>query len=218
MTQGTAAWSRSGSHRWRRCRRWTFQGTTPVSKSPKQGRVGPVELLQGAAFDDLFRTFNRDAFHLEVQDAYQSPDEDGPFGLFLAGQRDDFAWHRPWLALIREVTDAGKRITRARVVTVPHVDYTRWGLTVAPHNMAAGEDIRWLPRHLIDPNDLTADDFWLFDDERVIFTVFEPGGRFAGGAHTSDPRIVGRCRTVRDRVWEAAIPHGLYVVSEYTAL
>jgi len=108
-------------------------------------------------------------------------------------------------------------VTRARVVTVPHVDYTRWGLSVARHNIAKGEKIRWLPRHLIDPDGLNADDYWLFDDDRVPFIVFEPGGRFAGTAATRNPRIVNHCRTVRDRVWDMAIPHGLYVVSEYTS-
>ena len=84
-----------------------------------------MELLQGEAFDNLFRTFDRSAFHLELQDSYHTPEEAGPFDLFLAGKPDDFAWHQPWLALVREATRKGKTITRARVVTVPHVDYTR---------------------------------------------------------------------------------------------
>jgi uncharacterized protein DUF6879 len=176
-----------------------------------------VELLQDEVFDALFHSFARTAFHLEVQDSYRTPDEAGPFGLFLARQEDDFAWHQPWLNLVRTVTAAGKTIKRARVVTVPHGDYTRWGLTVAPHNIAAGEDIRWLPRHLIDTEVLTADDYWLLDDDLVVFTVFEPSGRFAGGAATSDPTIVSYCRTVRDRVWEAAIPHSKYIDSEYVS-
>jgi hypothetical protein len=177
-----------------------------------------VNLLQGEALDELFRTFKHHAFHLEVQDSYHTPEESGPFQLFLAGQPDDLAWHEPWLTLIREVTSQGKSVTRARVVTVPHVDYTRWGLTVAEHNIAAGEDIRWLPRHLIDSTELTTDDYWLFDDERVVFTVFEPSGRFAGGAVTTDPIIVGHCRAVRDRVWQVAIPHHQYNVTENASL
>jgi hypothetical protein len=162
-----------------------------------------------------FRRFSADAFHLEVQDSYHTPDETGPFQLFLSGQPDDFAWHQPWLRLVREVTGADKCIRRARVVTVPHGDYTRWGLTVAPHNIAAGEEIRWLPRHHISPDDPTSDDYWLFDDSLVVFTVFEPSGRFAGGAATTDPAILARCRVVRDRVWKLAISHNDYVDSEY---
>ncbi|CAM3667768.1 DUF6879 domain-containing protein [Kibdelosporangium persicum] len=170
-----------------------------------------MELLQGEAFDGLFRSFERSAFHLEVQDSYHTSEESGPFRLFLTGAPDDFAWHQPWLDLIRNATNAGKSVTRARVVTVPHGDYTRWGLAVADHNIAAGEDIRWLPRHRIDSQDLTTDDFWLFDDRLVVFTVFEPDGQFAGGASTIDPMIVAHCRSVRDRVWAAAVPHHEYV-------
>jgi hypothetical protein len=170
-----------------------------------------MEFLQGEDFDRLFRTFERTAFHLEVQDLYHTPEEAGPFGRFLAGEPDDFGWHRPWLRLVADATRAGKRITRVRVVTVPHVPYTRWGLTVAPLNIEAGEDIRWLPRHLTSERDLTADDYWLFDDRRVVFTIFEPTGRFAGGAATSDPRITEYCKTVRRTVWDRAIPHDRYV-------
>lgn len=95
--------------------------------------------------------------------------------------------------LVRGATDAGRSIRRPRVVTVPHGDYTRWGLTVAPHNISAGEDIRWLPRHLIDPAELTTDDYWQFDDKRAVFTVFKPDGQFVGGAAITDPTIVARC-------------------------
>lgn len=169
-----------------------------------------MELLQGDAFDDLFLGFERTAFHLEVQDAYHTPSETGPFQLFLNGQADDLGWHQPWLALVRAATEAGKAITRARVVSVPHGDYTRWGLTIAEHNIAAGEEIRWLPRHLVAAEELTTDDYWLFDDTKVVFTVFAPDGTFEGGAATNDPVIVRRCRAVRDRVWRAAIPHHEY--------
>lgn len=170
-----------------------------------------MELLQGKAFDDLFSAFEHTAFHLEVNDSYHTPDEAGPFGLFLAGKPDDFAWHKPWLDLVRSATDNGRRISRVRVVTEPHVDYTRWGFAVAPLNIAAGEEIRWLPRHRTTPDKLTADDFWLLDDNRVVFTIFEPSGRFAGGAQTVDPVIVDHCRRVHEHVWKLAIPHHIYV-------
>jgi hypothetical protein len=171
-----------------------------------------MDLLQGDAYDELFRKFSRSAFHLEVQDTYQTPDEDGPFQLFLTAQPDDFAWHQPWLSLVRAATEAGKQITRARIVTVPHVPYTRWGLTVAPLNIEAGEDIRWLPRHLVDRDDLPTDDYWLFDDALVVFTVFEPSGRFSGGTATTDPVILDYCRRTRRMVWERAVPHTEYAI------
>jgi hypothetical protein len=174
-----------------------------------------MELLQGEAFDELFRSFKRTAFHLELQDSYHTPEEAGPFDLYLAGQPDDYAWHQPWLTLVRQATMAGKQVTRVRMVTVPHVPYTRWGLTVASLNIEAGEDIRWLPRHMAIDIELTADDYWLIDDRLVVFTIFEPNGRFGGGAATSDPTIVKLCQRVERQVWERAIPHQVYAASEY---
>lgn len=169
-----------------------------------------MKLLQGEAFDDLFRTFDQTAFHLELKDSYHVPEEAGPFDLFMEGKPDDFSWHQPWLRLVRAATQAGKSITRVRVVTVPHSDYARWGLTVAPLNIDAGEDVRWLPRHLADGVDFPADDYWLFDDNRVVFTVFADDGRFAGGAQASDPQAVEQCRKVYQQVWALAVPHDEY--------
>lgn len=173
----------------RRSRRWTSRYTRRASRS-----------------------VSRRAFHLEVQDAYSTPDEAGPFALFLAGRPDDLEWHRPWLDLVRDVTASGVAVDRIRAISVPHGDYTRWGLSLAPHNIAAGEDIRWLPRRLVEDSQLPADDFWLLDDHRVMFTVFEPGGRFADGAFTSDATIAAYCRSVRDDLWPIAISHHEYAI------
>ncbi|GAB1693261.1 DUF6879 family protein [Krasilnikovia sp. M28-CT-15] len=169
-----------------------------------------MRLLQGPLFEDLFRTFEHSAFHLEVEDTYDTPEESEPFRKFMAGEPDDFAWHEEWLDLMRVTTRSGKSVERVRVVSVPHVDYTRWGLTVAPLNIAAGEDIRWLPRNRINGSDITADDFWLFDRSRVVFTAFTSDGAFAGGVETRDPVIVKRCIHVRDDLWSRAIPHADY--------
>ncbi len=169
-----------------------------------------MQTVQGDAFDDLFRTFDRTAFHLELKDSYHTPHEADPFDLFMKGQPDDFAWHQPWLRLVHEATQAGKSITRVRVVTVPHSDYARWGLTVAPLNIGAGEDIRWLPRHLTSGIDFPADDYWLFDDNQVVFTVFKDDGRFAGGMETFDSEIIEQCRKLYEQVWKLSIPHAEY--------
>ena len=105
-----------------------------------------MRLLQGPDFEEVFRTFEYSAFHLEVEDAYHTPDESEPFQRFLHDEPDSFEWHKPWLDLIRASAANGRRVERVRIISVPHVDYTRWGLTVAPLNIGAGEEIRWLPR------------------------------------------------------------------------
>lgn len=174
----------------------------------------PMALLRGDGFRNLFRTFNETAFHLELKDSYHVPEESGPFSLFLDGKPDDFAWHEPWLNIVREATRAGKRMTRVRVVTVPHSDYTRWGLTVARLNIAAGEDIRWLPRRLAKGIEFPPQDYWLFDDTRVVFTEFHEDGRFLGGTEATGPQVVAQCRHAHEQVWSRAISHAQYMASQ----
>jgi hypothetical protein len=170
-----------------------------------------MELLRGDEFENLFRTFERSAFHLELKDSYDTSEERGPFALFLAGKPDDFAWHEPWLSLVRETTQGERSISRVRIVSVPHTDYTRWGLTVTPLNIEAGEDIRWLPRDLAKGIELPVDDFWLFDDSRLVFTVFETDGQFVGGVEVRYPEVIELCRTAQRETWGRAIPHAEYV-------
>ncbi|MFE3280917.1 DUF6879 family protein [Nocardia sp. NPDC059239] len=168
-------------------------------------------------FGDMFRSCRKSAFHLEVQDVYETPEESEPFRKFLNGEPDDFAWLQGWFDLVRESSKRGVAFTRVRVVTVPHVDYVRWSLAVSPLNIEAGEDIRYLPRHLVNADDLTADDYWLFDDSTVAYTLFTPDGAAAGAAVTTDPVLVRRCAQVRDAVWRQAIPYAEYRRTTVTA-
>ncbi|WP_062994149.1 DUF6879 family protein [Nocardia mikamii] len=170
-----------------------------------------MQLLHGDPWPDLFGQCQREAFHLEVRDTYAVPNESEPLRRFLNGEPDDNAWFESWGQLVRETTGRGVRVTRVRVVTVPHVDYQRWSLTFAALNTEAGEDIRYLPRHLAGA--VPADDFWLLDDERVVFNLVDENGRAAGAsALTTDPWIVDRCRQVKTRLWQLATPYTEYAV------
>jgi hypothetical protein len=167
--------------------------------------------LTGSAFTGLLRTCRQSAFHLEVHDSYGTPAEDEPFRRFLDNEPDDYEWLSGWLEVVRDATARGVSFTRVRVVTEPHVDYTRWGLVVASQNIDAGEDIRYLARHHIDSGELATDDYWLIDDVTVAFTLFAPSGAAAGAAISTDPVIVERCREVRDTVWRRAVAYDRYV-------
>ncbi|MEV6319866.1 DUF6879 family protein [Nocardia sp. NPDC051787] len=170
-----------------------------------------MQFLQGEEIDNLLRACEHSAYHLELQDSYSTPEEAEPFRKFLAGEPDDYAWCDDWDSLIHEVTSTGRVVRRARVVTEPHTDYVRWSMVVAHRNIAAGEDVRYLPRHLIDPAELTTDDFWLLDDRVLAFTVFEPSGRYAGWAITHDPVVVEHARAAWNQVWDEAVSHAEYV-------
>ncbi|MGW0247739.1 DUF6879 family protein [Nocardia goodfellowii] len=169
-----------------------------------------MRLTEGDDFLNLFHETEREAFHLEVQDTYETPEESEPFRKFLEGEQDNYEWFEPWLSHVRETTTRGVMINRARVVTEPHTDYTRFAKAVARFNVEAGEDVRYLARHLIDSDELTTDDWWLFDDAVLGFTVFEPSGRWAGAAVTTDRRIVEYARGVKERVWSLAVPLAKY--------
>nr|WP_157183620.1 DUF6879 family protein [Nocardia takedensis] len=131
---------------------------------------------------------------------------------FLAGRTADpvGAWFRPWALLVAQTRARGVAVDRARIVTTPHGPYTRYLLALTPHNIAAGEDVRWLPRHDADPADAAADDFWLIDDRLVAYSVFDAEDWWSGVAATADPRVVAYAREIRDRVWSASTPHAGY--------
>jgi len=151
------------------------------------------------------------AFHLEQRDAYNVASEDEPFRRWQRGEPDDYAWHADWLTFVRQATAAGVRIQRVRLASVPHTDYIRWGLDVSRLNIEAGEDIRYLPRHLATGIELPDEDYWLLDDDILILSVFSADGRTGGFAEPPFPNLLGQCVAVRDQVLERAIPFAQYV-------
>lgn len=164
-----------------------------------------MQLLRGDSADDPFRACQRSAFHLEVRDAYTTATESEPLRRFLSGEPTptDYA-ERPWVQFMRETVARGVTVSRVRVVTEPHSDYQRWLLSITAGNVAAGEDIRYVPRH--QAADVPSDDWWLFDDQQVAFNLVDEGGRPTGMAVTTDPGIVRYCLGVQNRLWELAIP------------
>ncbi len=153
----------------------------------------------------------RRAFHLEMRDMYNVASEDEPFRRWLHGEPDDYGWHADWLGFVRQVTAAGVLVQRVRVVSVPHTDYTHWGLDVSRLNIEAGEDIRYLPRDLATGIEFPEDDFWLLDGDTLILSVFSPDGRTGGFAWPSSPGLLAQCVAVRDQVLSLAVPYTQYV-------
>jgi hypothetical protein len=77
-------------------------------------------------------------------------------------------------------------------------------------NAAAGEDIRWLARHLATGLLLAANDYWVFDGQRAQFKYFSGAGKFLDTRLSDDPEIAKRCAAAFEAVWERAIPHQDY--------
>nr|WP_221333222.1 DUF6879 family protein [Nocardia transvalensis] len=167
-------------------------------------------MRQPSPWPELFREAQQEAFHMEVRDTYAVPGELEALHRFLAGEPPlpDYS-KRPWTALVRETVGRGVTVSRVRVVTVPHSDYQRWLLSITAGNIEAGEDIRYLPRHLAP--DVPSDDWWLFDDTKIGFNLVDDDGQPAGAAITTDKGIVAYCRRVKETLWQSAVPFDEYI-------
>ncbi|GGP61083.1 hypothetical protein GCM10010214_38450 [Streptomyces abikoensis] len=159
--------------------------------------------------EDLLRRCERSAVHLEMRDGYMRDDP-----MFLAwqkGHRDDpadrDAWWRPWLTLIEQITARGVRVRRARVVSVPVSDYVQFEHDVTFTNIAAGEQVRWLPRRRATDLALPGNDFWLVDDSMVVINHFDGDGRFTGDEFIAEPETAKLCSSAFEAVWARAVPH-----------
>jgi hypothetical protein len=97
---------------------------------------------------------------------------------------------RPWMTLIQDATTAGKVFRRARIISEPATDYIRYEWEGTGPNVEAGEEIKWLPRRLASAIALPGNDFWLFDDSTVVFTVFTGEGDVFERQLTTDPGVV----------------------------
>ncbi len=115
-----------------------------------------------------------------------------------------------WAATIRERTADGQRMERVRVVSEPHSDYTRFGLVLATHNTAAGEDIRYLPRHQAADLDLPDHDFWLVDSTTVLILSFAEDDVLLGADLVTDPAVVVKHCYYRDVARHYAVPWQKY--------
>jgi hypothetical protein len=97
-------------------------------------------------FDEALAGCKRSAAHLELRDNYDT--NDAAYLEWMAGERFDPAerWSG-WLAKIRATVDRGVLVRRARIVSEPVSDYIGFEYDVtAGLNIAAGEQVRWLPR------------------------------------------------------------------------
>jgi Family of unknown function (DUF6879) len=173
-----------------------------------------VQLTTAAERDRLLATCAREAVHLEMRDSYAMHDEAERLAAFLAtGKRNDGADapdRRYWLDLVRSVTGSGRRVRRARIVSEPVTDYIRFEWAGTNANIEAGEEIRWLPRRMASPIALPGNDFWMFDDSAVVFSVFTGRGAVAERQLVADPTVLELCRSAFEAVWSVAIPHDEY--------
>ncbi|AHH17100.1 hypothetical protein NONO_c23040 [Nocardia nova SH22a] len=178
-----------------------------------------LHVVGDGIFEPLFRAARHRAFHLEVRDSYGVADEVEALRRWETGQtyepEEQPASWKAWDDLMVETAARGVTLERLRVVTVPHSTYTRWLISRTDIRIETGEAVRWLPRHLTEPDSVPGDDYWLFDDHTVAFTTFAADDSFMGLSITTDVGIVGRCVEARTALWSQGIDHAIYLESEY---
>jgi hypothetical protein len=159
---------------------------------------------------ELFRSALRSAIHLEMRDSYTPEDPD--WRDWREGRRfDPAARWRDWYELISATTARGVKVRRARIVSEPVTEYVRFEFDVTSAlNLAAGEDVRWLPRRAGADLLVPAVDFWVFDDTIVVFNHFDGAGNWVCEERRDDEPVARRCAAAFEGVWQRAVPHNEY--------
>ncbi|MGW6459747.1 DUF6879 family protein [Streptomyces sp. NPDC055078] len=165
---------------------------------------------------EVFRRCTRSAVHLEMRDSYAVDYERERFKAWKSGFRHDPAdrasWWRPWLDLMSETVARGVVVRRARIVSEPVSEYIRYEHSGTFTNVAAGEQVRWLPRRQASGIALPGNDFWLFDEQLVRWNHFAGDGSPTEGETSDDPAAVKLCADAFETVWARAIPHDQYEI------
>jgi hypothetical protein len=131
---------------------------------------------------------------------------------FRLDPADREAWWRPWLDLMQETVARGVVVCRARIVSEPVTDYIRFEHSGTFTNIAAGEQVRWLPRRQASDIALPGNDFWLFDDRLIRWNHFTGDGASALHETSDDPAAAKLCAEAFEAVWARAIPHDQYEI------
>ena len=167
-------------------------------------------------FAELIANCTHSAVHLEMRDHYAVGGERDRFEQWRSGHRldpnDEASWWRPWLDLIRNTVARGVVVRRARIVSEPVSEYIRFEHSFTFTNVAAGEQVRWLPRRQASDLCLPGNDFWLFDGRLVRWNHFTGDGDSAGQEMSDDPAAAKLCADAFEAVWDRAIPHDQYKI------
>ena len=161
-------------------------------------------------FAELLHGARRTADHLEMRDVYAVGDPS--FEAWRAGRPFDRSQRNAvWRDILAGPIGRGVAIRRARIVSEPVTNYIRYEHAITDAaNVAAGEQVRWLPRRRACDVALPGTDFWLFDDQTVRFNHFAGDGQWAGTEIVTDPAVIALCTAAFGAVWERAIPHQEY--------
>ncbi|MFH8405842.1 DUF6879 family protein [Streptomyces sp. NPDC018019] len=168
-------------------------------------RTAPRDMAPFADVAPLFHAFKHTAWRLETRHGYASDRGTPKWERWQRGE-DISVEENEWRANVREQTKRGKRFERVRLVDTPPTEGQRFLLDSGLGNVAAGEDIRNLPRGEAEQLGLPDWDFWLFDSRTLVRFVFDEQDTTLGVIVSEDPaEVLAACQT-RDAAWHHAVP------------
>jgi hypothetical protein len=101
-------------------------------------------------FAELLAACTSSAMHLEIHDVHRTSDP--AYQAWLAGKadlRESAGQYKAYTEVVLPAVRRGVTVRRARIISEPVSDYVRWEHWLTdPVNIAAGEQVRWLPRRL----------------------------------------------------------------------
>ncbi|WP_328928779.1 hypothetical protein OG429_32295 [Streptomyces sp. NBC_00190] len=138
--------------------------------------------------------------------------DDPAFIDWKAGKKiDPHARWPQWFEWVERVRSRGVEVRRARIISEPVSEYVRFEHEITTDlNVAAGEQVRWLPRRQATDLALPGNDFWMFDGKIVQLNHFAGSGESIGHETVTDPRVIALCGSAFEAVWERAVPHEEY--------
>ncbi|NEC45778.1 DUF6879 family protein [Streptomyces sp. SID8016] len=167
-------------------------------------------------FAELLAQCTTSAVHLETRDLYATDVEDHDLKAWRAGELADVSDRSSWWSWFHDaVADAvarGVAVQRARVVSLPATEYIRFEHACTPRNLAAGEDVRWLPRDQALGLLLPAHDYWLFDGQVVRWHHFAGDGKHLRDELDERPVSADHAGKAFAAVWDRAVPHAEFVL------
>lgn len=163
--------------------------------------------LTDEEWHSLFKTYRYSARRLEPRDRYNTRYSTEPLRRYLAGELVDYSFMDRWTGDVRRWSATGKRMSRVRVVTEPLTDDARFLLHVARLNVAAGDEIRYLPRQRAQELalGLPDEDYWVFDAATAAVIHFDEEDRPVGHELIDDPAQVVQRLHWFDAAWHHSV-------------
>ncbi|WP_037616488.1 DUF6879 family protein [Streptomyces aureus] len=168
-----------------------------VNHAPKELHRVP-KIIDLEEFGRLFETFEHTAWRLETRRGYASDREDETYAEFVETGAITLDYDDEWSRNIRAQVLAGKTVGRVRIVDEPPTEGQLFLLADSPRGIAAGEDIRCLPRSEADARLLPLEDFWIFDSRMVARLNFDDQDVFHDVEIITEPAEVLRYCQLRD--------------------